>query len=104
MKKMESSKTYIEDLYFILKDSNIDFNFFRNCSIFISGATGLIGSTLIKTFLLANQKFDLNLIIYGLARDEQKVKMVYGDINDCAFKIIYGDVTSPYDYFLLGTL
>lgn len=27
MKKMESSKTYTEDLYFILKDSNIDFNF-----------------------------------------------------------------------------
>lgn len=100
MKKMESSKTYTEDLYFILKDSNIDFNFFRNCSIFISGATGLIGSTLIKTFLLANQKFDLNLIIYGLARDEQKVKMVYGDINDRAFKIIYGDVTSPYEVYL----
>ena len=74
MKKMESSKTYTEDLYFILNDSN-----------FISCATVLIGSTLIKTLLLANQKFNLNLIIYGLARDEQKVKMVYGDINDRAF-------------------
>lgn len=100
IKKAESSKTYIEDLCLILQDRNINFDFFRNCSIFISGATGLIGSTLIKTLLFANKKLDLNLIIYGLARDEQKVKMVYGNTNDCALNIIYGDVTSPYETYL----
>lgn len=52
-------------------------NEFKNCRIMVTGATGLLGSLIVKGFLEANKNFHLNNKIYALARNEEKAKSVF---------------------------
>lgn len=65
-----------EDLDFI---ANMDFPFevFKNCTFLISGATGLIGSLLIKALLCCDRRRELNIRVLGLVRDINKAKRIY---------------------------
>lgn len=58
-------------------DSEVDIYTFKNKSILITGATGLIGSLLVKFFMYANERMDLNLSIYALIRNQQKADNIY---------------------------
>ena len=63
-------------------------------SFLITGATGLIGSYLIKLLLFLNDRENLGIHIYGLVRNPQKAQEVYGDLtNNSAFKLLIGDIT-----------
>lgn len=59
-------------------------------TILITGATGLIGSMLVKVLYEANKKYDLNINIVGTVRNIEKAKELYGDIfNFIAFTTTY---------------
>lgn len=64
----------------LIAESNIDFSMFKNSSILVTGATGLIGSLLIKTLVFCNQYHNLDINIIGLARSKDKVKNCFGDL------------------------
>lgn len=51
---MENSKVLQKDFEYIL-NGEVDFNKFKNKTILITGATGLVGSLLVKTLLYANE-------------------------------------------------
>ena len=53
------------------------FEDFSNSSILITGATGLIGSELVFSFLCANRLKNLNTKIYALARNKNKAKELF---------------------------
>lgn len=53
-----------------------------NSNILISGATGLIGSTLIKILLDLNKKEQLNIKIIALIRSYEKAKVILGKYYD----------------------
>ena len=56
---------------------------FRGKTVLITGASGLIGSMLIRAFVVANSEYHLNISIIGLVRDEIKAKASFGEIiND----------------------
>ena len=59
--------------------------------ILVTGATGLIGSMLIKTLVEANNKYRLRIHIIGQIRNPEKAKSVLGDVLDCI------ELTSSYD-------
>ena len=42
----------------------------------ISGATGLIGATLVNSILVANQKYDINCQLYLLVRNIKKDRII----------------------------
>lgn len=65
-----------EDFEQILQ-SNIDFKQFKNSSFLVTGATGLIGSLLIKYLLYCDKIYSLNLCIYALVRNEKKAEKVF---------------------------
>ncbi len=52
----------------------IDWKLFSGKSFFITGATGLVGFSLINLLLKANEKYTLNLKIIALVRDIEKAK------------------------------
>lgn len=52
----------------------------REKTIFITGATGLIGTTIIRLLNYANRVYDLNLNIVALVRDEEKANARFSDI------------------------
>ena len=55
---------------------------FTSKRVLVTGATGLIGSMLIKTLDSANKEYGLNVDIVGLARSEERARKVLGDVVD----------------------
>jgi len=86
----------MNDLEYIA-NSNVPWEYFENKTFFITGATGLLGSILIKSLLAKNKK----IRIIALARKPT-------DIESKDLSFIYGDVAQklsinePIDYIVHG--
>lgn len=68
-----------EDMKSISNTKYIPWSNLKNKTIYITGGTGLIGSILIKSLLVANIYHHLNLRILALVRDVQKAKAILGE-------------------------
>ena len=69
------------DIAEILKQEKLFFSL-QNSTLLITGATGLIGSMLVKTILAANEKFDLHIKVIGQIRNPEKAKTIFGNQFD----------------------
>ena len=56
--------------------------FFKNSSILITGATGLIGSLLVRSFAFINRVYGLNMRIIPFVRNEKKARELFGSLLD----------------------
>lgn len=66
------------------------FAFLRDSVVLITGATGLIGSMMIKTILAANKQYGLGITVIGQIRNQDKAQNVFGErLNEIKL------VTSP---------
>lgn len=99
-KIMEINRVCYEDLQEILYDSNIDFYKLKDCSILVTGVTGLIGSLTVKSLIYANEVWKLNLRIIGLVRNENKIKDIYKGFDLNIVDFVHGDVTKTYTTYL----
>lgn len=79
----------------------------RNSTFFITGVTGLVGLSLVRTLLNYNDLDDANNKIIGLARNRQKTENLYKELcNRKDFKIVYGNIldniciTEDIDYII----
>lgn len=69
-------------------------NFFKDSSVLVTGATGLIGSLLVRSLAFVNRVYDLNMQIIPFVRNEKKAKDVFGDLLDRKdICLLVGDVT-----------
>lgn len=73
---MENSKVLQEDFEYIL-NSEVDFNKFKNKTILITGATGLVGSLLVKTLLYANEIRNYGIKVVALIRNKDKADKIF---------------------------
>lgn len=80
----EKNNILLEDIQQIVK--SVDLSELKNSSVFVTGATGLIGSFVIRVLLYLNRELDFNVNIIGLIRNKDKAEKVFGD--DCANKSI----------------
>lgn len=48
--------------------------------VMVTGATGLIGSMLVKSIITANDRYDLRIKVIGNIRNFKKAKAVYGEL------------------------
>ncbi|CCK82954.1 Putative dehydratase/epimerase (Mannitol) [Lactobacillus equicursoris 66c] len=76
-----SENVLLEDFNTIL-DSELDVSKFTHQNIFITGATGLIGSLLVKFLLYANNQKDLNITVYAMIRNQEKANKIFADYLD----------------------
>ncbi len=90
-----------------LSQYHIDFEKFRNKSILVTGATGMIGSLFIKAMLYCSHKYDLKIQIIGIARNRKKVEKIFPHINlNNELKFYFQDIREPitiennFDYIL----
>lgn len=65
-------------------------------SLLMIGASGMIGSFLVDTLMLANQYLGVNIKVYAMGRNRQRLEERFSPyISDQNFEIIEGDVTDP---------
>ena len=80
----------------IIESQFINWDFFKNRTVLVTGATGLIGSQIVKSLLYANEVFGTNISIVALVRNKTKVqkmfpKQGYKQLLD----FVYQDITKP---------
>lgn len=64
--------------------------------ILIAGATGMLALYMTNFFIYLNEEKDMNITLYLLARNEAKVKRLYGSAVDATFvKLLIQDVCDP---------
>lgn len=66
------------DIQSILKEKEL-FERLAESSVLVTGATGMIGSMILKTLSAANDVFGLNMRLFGQVRNEEKAKSIFGD-------------------------
>lgn len=107
---LESPKDSVlqEDLENIV-NSNIPLEILSNSTILITGATGLIGSQLIKALLCCNRLKNSNIKILAVVRNLEKAKQKFEDLSqNKMLKFVVNDVTTPFvideniDYIIHG--
>lgn len=62
-----------------IADSNLPFEEYKNKTFLITGATGLIGSLLVKTLGYLNEKHSLNARILAVVRSKEKARTILGE-------------------------
>lgn len=82
-------KVLIEDLNYI--NHKIDFSILAGKTIAITGATGLIGQSLVKSLLFFNQYADQKINIVAIVRDLNKANQIFGERDD-ALKFYVSDI------------
>ncbi|MBN1824448.1 MAG: NAD-dependent epimerase/dehydratase family protein [Endomicrobiales bacterium] len=82
-----------EDLESITS-SDLDWGKFKDSSILISGANGMLGSYMAYAFMHLNEKnAGMNIKVYALARNEDRARERFSDhLKSPLFKIIQGNV------------
>ena len=93
MNCFEEDNIIMEDIISISNSTIIDWNNFEGKTIFITGATGLLGSQIVKTLIYVNKIKSLNIKLLLLVRNYQKAKEVFGEnIDNVNVKTIEGDI------------
>ena len=68
----------------------------QNSTVLITGATGLIGSMLVKTILKANEEYGLNIKVIGQIRNKEKAEQIFGKMMDRFELSLTSDVPCNY--------
>lgn len=66
-----------EDMQRIIMDDAIPWELLRKKTVFITGATGLIGQTIVRAFLFQNRFYDMQVRVLALVRDEEKARSLF---------------------------
>lgn len=83
-----------EDIYNIINNSNIDFSIFKNKTILITGATGMLASYILLVLLYLNKYNIYNINIIAIARNKEKFNKIFYDfINDDKLELICIDLS-----------
>lgn len=70
-----------EDLR-IIAESDLPFEKFKNKTFLVTGATGLIGSLIIKALVYCNRVRNLDIKVAALVRNEEKARNVFAGYTD----------------------
>ena len=70
-----------------------------NSTVCITGATGLIGSMIVKSILELNCKYNKNVKVLAIARNKEKTEKVFGDyIKSEQLEVLYQDINDRISY------
>lgn len=104
---IQSDKVLYEDIKSLNDADFIDWGMLKDTNILITGATGLLGSSLIYSIDYVNQVRKLNISIYALVRNLDKAQAVFSSIiSHDTLHLIIGDmenlpiITNKIDYIV----
>ena len=89
---------YMEDVAYVA-GLKLPWEKFRNKTLMLSGATGMIGSFLVDVVLEKNRADDLNCTVIALGRSKEKAQKRFGKYTgDPHFVFVTYDVSQPLSY------
>lgn len=92
---MNHNEIFVEDLDFIASSFKEDSEYFKEKTFLVTGATGLIGFTLVCSLLNFAKKNNFSLQVLALVRNEEKAQKIYSDYaDDSMLKFVIGDVNN----------
>lgn len=92
----QENSIFREDIADINKATFIPWEQLKNSTVFITGATGLIGSALIRVLSYMNETRQLNISLLALVRDAERAKEIFSkEIAAGYLKFIVGRVEEP---------
>ena len=100
MKHLESCNDAVlqEDLE-IISEYFSNEELFRNSTVLVTGATGLVGSMTVKALCCINRNHGYNVKIAAFVRSCEKAKAVFGELLERGdIELVIGDVTKPVEY------
>lgn len=77
----------------VVESQYINWKFFKNSTILVTGATGLIGEQIVKSILLANEEKKTNIKILALVRNKKKALSKFPKNKD--LKFLVQDISAP---------
>lgn len=93
---MEKDSVLQEDLALLAREGQ--FEKLRHHTVLVTGATGLIGSQLVRALAYCNKQMSLQMQILALVRSPEKAERIFGTTE--GFTVIKGDVTTPFAEYL----
>lgn len=91
-----NNAVYKRDLEFILSSQLINWTKLQDKTVFVTGATGLIGALIVATLLEANQKYGVNCRVIASIRNQEKARMIFGE--DKHLELHIADIRDPILY------
>lgn len=87
--------SFLEQDYDLIKNSEcIDWEKLENTSFLITGATGLVGSMVVKSLLKCHK----NITVYAFVRSLEKAKSIFKEeIDNSQLKFVVGDITDSFE-------
>lgn len=80
-----NNEVLFDDLLEIVESDIVDWNLFNNSTLFITGATGLIGSLIVRSIQLRNEMYNSNIKLKLLVRDENKAINLFGTDSNISY-------------------
>lgn len=96
MKREVENDAILQEDIEILAEKIHCLNVLKNKTVLITGATGLLGSQLVKAFLCCNRIYDEGITVLAFARCKENAQAAFGSLlfRD-NFRMIYGDIMQP---------
>ena len=88
--------TYLQEDLIRIAEELKDQAGLENATVFITGATGLVGSLVAKSLICLNRLYQKNLKILLMVRSAEKARAVYGELlTRPGIELVLGDITKP---------
>lgn len=94
----EQSAVLQKDLEQIAASDQTDWEKLAGKSVFITGATGLLGSLLARGIVCASYARDLGVKVIAFVRNEEKAKTQFANYTQDGLTIVTGDINEPIRY------
>lgn len=91
-------RTIAQDIEEIAKTKDYDWSEFKDSTVMVTGATGLIGSQLIMALLAISRINNLNIKTVAVVRNKAKAEKVFKNVlEDDDFEIMVHDIMDSFD-------
>lgn len=94
---LSDDKIIQKDLDDIINIDFINWDFLRNKTVLVTGATGLIGSQLVMSLLNANAEKNLDLKVIAVVRNKQKAEKIFKYADDKNLEFVVQDILKPFN-------
>lgn len=88
-----------EDLDLLVQEGLVPFELLKGKTVFVTGATGLLGSQVVRALACANRRLGMDIQILAFVRSLEKAEKVYQKLLERGdIQVVTGDVTKPIEY------